>query len=317
MTGNVGEIVKLALKAQTIALYAHTNPDGDTLGSTLALALALEKAGKKVSLFCDTPIPQKFDCLYGWDKFELPSKVVHDLAISVDCSSLDRLGQCVKSYLSARKQVAIDHHASFQRFADVCLVDSEASACAEIVFLVVKELKALSKETAELLFGAIVTDSGCFAFSSVSAKTHNIAAELMSYGIDASDIIYKVFRSTDKRQFALKIRALAKAKFFEDDKIAVMVFDKSDFEATGTEIDRTEGIINELINIDTVKVAFALSEVGPHHYKLSVRSKSPFNAAEIASYYGGGGHVNAAGCRVNGYVEDIIENIVRLAKDRL
>ena len=199
MTGSVGEILEFLNKAQDIALFCHTNPDGDALGSTLALALALEKAGKKVSLYCDCAVPQKYIFLKGSDKFRFPTKTAHEAAISVDCSSLDRLGKCTKCFLAARKRAAVDHHASFERFTDTCFVDSKASACAELVFEFIKQMGMLDSDIAALLFGAIVTDSGCFAFSNVTGKTHMIAAELMSYGIDAADIIYKVYRSTDRQ----------------------------------------------------------------------------------------------------------------------
>ncbi len=318
MTGSVGEIVKAISKAQNIALFCHTNPDGDALGSMLALALSLEKAGKTVGAFCDSPVPEKYKCLKGSDPVKMPAKnAAYDLAISVDCSSLDRLGQSIKSFLSARKQVAIDHHASFQRFAEICLVDSSASACAEIIFDVIREIGNMDGDIAGLLFGAIVTDSGCFAFSSVSPKTHLIAAELMKYDFDAAQIIYNVFRRNDIARFNLQNRVLSKARFFENNSIAVIIFETADFEATGTGIAQTEGIINGLIDIDSVKVAYALSEVNPKNFKLSIRTKSPVSAAEIANRFGGGGHINAAGCRVNGYKEDIVENIVKLAKDRL
>ena len=317
MTGSVGEILDFLSKAQDIALFCHTNPDGDALGSTLALALALEKAGKQVSLYCDCAVPQKYTFLKGSDKFRFPTKMAHEAAISVDCSSLDRLGKSTKCFLAARKRAAIDHHASFERFADICYIDGKASACAELIYEVIKNLDMLDSDVAALLFGAIVTDSGCFAFSSVTQKTHMIAAELMSYGIDAADIIYKVYRSTDIDKFKLKSRILQKAKFFEDNKIAAIVFEAEDFAATGTTFENTEGMINELIDIDCVQVAYALSEVSPRSFKLSVRTKSPISAAEIANYFGGGGHLNAAGCRVNGFKEDILENIVKLAKDRL
>lgn len=316
-TGTASDIVKLLSKAQSIALFCHTNPDGDALGSMLALAHALKKTGKNADMFCDCPVPEKYKLLGGSQNISFPNKKTYDLGLSLDCSSLDRLGQCVKSFLSARKQAAVDHHASFERFAETCYVDSGASACAELVFRIVKELKALDKDVASLLFGGIVTDSGCFAFSSASAETHKIAAELINCGIDAADIIYNVYSSTNMPRFKLKNRVLSHARFFEDDRVGVIVFKNEDFDATNTSIDQTEGIINELIDIDSVRVAYALSEVRQNNYKLSIRSKSPINAAEIANYFGGGGHKNAAGCRVNGFEEDIIENIVKLARDRL
>ena len=115
----------------------------------------------------------------------------------------------------------------------------------------------------------------------------------------------------------MKRRALAKAKFFEDRQIALICFTKEDFAATNTTCDDTEGIVIELIDVDCVKVAYALSQVGDKNFKLSIRTKEPVDASDIAMTFGGGGHKFASGCRVNGYLEDIEEKLVKLAKDRI
>ena len=304
-------------RASDIAVYCHTNPDGDALGSMLALTLALERTGKQVSAYCDSPVPDKYKSLKGSDRVQTPVKRAHELAVSVDCSSLDRLGLCSKSFLSAHSRMAIDHHASFERFADICLVDGGASACAELIFALLKQMKLIDADIAALLFGAIVTDSGCFSFSNTTKRTHEIAGELLSYGFDMNDVIYRVYRSSAKKKFDLKTRVLSKARFFEDDKIALILFSQADFDATNTNGEHTEGIVSELIDIDSVQVAYALSEVGVRHYKLSVRTKSPIDADEIARTFGGGGHKSAAGCRINGYYEDIVDKLVKLARDRI
>lgn len=311
------EIIKKINKANEIAIFCHTNPDGDALGSMLALGFALEKKGKKIALFCDSPISVRNSKFFGSERISLPTNKVFDLGIAVDSSELDRLGGCVKSFLSCKSQVAIDHHKSFKRFTETCYVDKDACACAQIIFKLLKEMKLIDKTVAELLFSGIVTDSGCFAFPSVTPETHEIAAELMGYGFNAANAIYNTFRSTSVERFNLKCRALNGAKFFCDNQIGVIVFRIADFKATGTTAADTEGIINELIDVENVKVAFALSEVGDKNFKLSIRSKDPIDASDIAGFYGGGGHKNAAGCRVNGYLEDVIERIVKLALDRI
>ena len=310
-------IIKIINKANDIALYCHTNPDGDALGSMIALGFALQKKGKKVSLFCDTPISARNSVFKGSKMISLPDQAVHELGISVDSSDIDRLGGAVKSFLSCKSQIAIDHHKSFKRFTEICYVDKDACACAQIIYKLLKEMKALDRDVAESLFAGLVTDSGCFAYSSVTPETHQIAAELMMYGFDASEAIYRVFRSTSKERFDLKRLALSKTKLFADNQIGIIVFTIEDFKKTSTSTFDTEGIINELIDIDSVKVAYALSEVGDKNYKLSIRTKDPIDASEIAGLYGGGGHKNAAGCRVNGYLEDIIDRIVKLASDRI
>lgn len=311
------EIIKRINKANDIALFCHTNPDGDAFGSMLALYFALKKKGKTVTAYCDTKVSAHLSVFEGSENIILPDSKPHELAISVDTSTIEMLGGALKTFLLAKSQIAIDHHASFKRFTDVSYVEKDACACAQIIYKLLKEMKLIDKPIAKLLFSGIVTDSGCFAFSSVTPSTHEFAADLMSYGFDASDAIYKVYRSTSKDRFELKRRVLAKAKFFNDDQIGIIVFAKEDFEKTGTTTFDTEGIVNELIDIDSVKIAYAISEVGDKNFKVSIRTKSPIDASEIAGVYGGGGHKCAAGCRANGYLEDVIDRLVKLASDRI
>lgn len=318
MDERYAQVAKNLNKAKDIAIYCHTNPDGDTLSSSLALYCALKNLGKQVSIYCDGPVPTKFHCLSGYENIVFPHKGVHELAVSVDCASIDRLGQCMKSFLSAKTQIAIDHHMSFARFAELCLVDAQAAACAQIIYKLIKQMKAVDDQIAKLLFAGIVTDSGCFAYSSVTKETHQIACELLDYDFDGSDVIYDVFRSSDLNKFNLKCRVLEKIKFYSDNQIAIIVFNKDDFEATGTDTSYTEGIIAEVIAIEDVKVAYSLAEVGSKSYKVSIRTKDKLvDAADIAMNMGGGGHKAAAGCRVNGYLEDIIEKLLKYASDRL
>lgn len=311
------KIIKSINRANNIAVYCHTNPDGDTLSSALALYTALKKQGKAVDIYCDMPVPDKYLCLKNSQDIGFPQKGTHELAIAVDCAEIDRLGRSMKSFLSSKSQIAIDHHKSFARFAELCLVESDAAACAQIMYKLLKQMRLVDKDISELLFAGIVTDSGCFAYSSVTRETHEIARELLEYGIDGADIIFKVFRSIQKDKFMLKCRVLDKAAFYENDKVALIIFRQEDFLQTNTSTSDTEGIISELIAINDVQVAYALAEVSERSYKVSIRTKSPVDASEIAATMGGGGHSAAAGCRINGYLEDIVEKLIKLAKDRL
>lgn len=317
MSDLISEIARKINHASDIAIYCHTNPDCDAIGSMLALFHALKAKGKSVSAYCDTPIPQKLMCMKGSENVTFPEKRNHELAISVDCSELDRLGKCMKSFLSCKSQIAIDHHKTFSRFAPLCLVDSSACSCTEVIYPLLKSMKAIDDTVAELLFSGIITDGSCFAFSSVTKRTHEIACELLDYNFNASDVIYNVYRSTSIERFNLKNRVLAKTKFFDEGNIAIITFNLSDYEATNTTSTDSEGVINELIDIDNVKVAFALSEVRERNYKLSIRTKGEIDASEMASIFGGGGHKNASGCRMNGFYEDIIERLVKIARDRI
>lgn len=317
MTERLIETAKRINRAKTISLYCHTNPDGDTLGSALALYFALAGKGKTVDVYCDTAISSKYRRLTGSEIIVFPDKRVHDLAIAVDCSDLGRLGDAMKSYLCAKSQIAIDHHKSHEKFADFSLLDSNASATAEIVYKLLKQLKALDDKSAKLLFGAIVSDSGCFSYSNTTPETHRIACELLEYSFDAPQVIYDTYKRTTVNRFNLKNRVLSKCRFFEDSSIALIVFSSEDFKATDTDASDTEGIISEALDIDSVKVAFAVSEMGNKNYKLSIRTKDNIDASDCARVFGGGGHKNAAGCRVNGYLEDIVDKLLKIAKDRM
>lgn len=196
----------------------------------LALYVLLKNKGKDVVCYCDTPVPDKYKCMYMSDCITFSEKRVHELAVSVDSGDLDRLGQCMKSFLAAKSTIAIDHHASFRRFAGLCYVDSSASACAEIVFDLAKELKGIDDHVAELLFSGIVTDSCCFTLPNTTKRTHEIACELMSYNFDAQKTICDVFRSSSLPHFKLKAIAMSKAQFFNDNRIGVIAITLQDFE---------------------------------------------------------------------------------------
>lgn len=304
-------------KARSVSIYTHVNPDCDTLSCALALRLALLSIGKSVDVYSVDPVPNTLCVLNGAGFVTLPEKKVHDLSIAVDCDSLERVGNGMKSYLSSKVKIAIDHHKTHTKFADITLVDINVSACAEIIYRLLKYMDLMSKEIAELLFAGIITDSGCFQFPSATSSTHSIASELMAFGIDAGKIIYDVFKKTSKNKFMLENVVLTKCKFFEDDKIAIISFTENDFKQTNTSMNDTLGTIVKVIDIDTVKVAFAISEASPKSYKIMIRTKDGIDASDIAREFGGGGHIRAAGCRLNGYYEDIVDKLLKVARDRL
>lgn len=307
-----------ALKAaRTIAVYCHTNPDGDTLACALALYRALVSIGKSVEIFCDGAVPDKYVFFENSDKIALPRKGVHDVGFAVDCSDIDRLGGAAKSFLSSSSTLAVDHHKSHSPFADVYFADATAAACAEIVFDLLDGMNLVDDGVAALLFAGIVADSGCFQYPSTTRRTHEIACKLLAYDIDASQIIYNVHRRIPENVFELKMRVLGRTKFFENGKIAIVTFFSKDFVDTATLPSDTEGIISSAIDVDGVEIAFAVSEVADKNFKVSVRTKNYVDASDLASTFGGGGHDKAAGCRLNGYYEDVIDKLLKAARDRL
>lgn len=317
MRTELSAIADMLRGAKDIAVYAHTNPDGDAIACALAVCSALNAAGKRAVPVCDSPLPEKYLFMKGAETFMLPDKTVHEAALALDSSGLSRLGGAGKSFLSAKKRAVIDHHRSHETFAPLDHTEPDAAACAEIVYFLLDGMGLVSKEVAGLLFAGIVADTGCFQYSSTTARTHDVARKLLAFDIDAADIVYRVVRRLTPAVFALKNRVLSKCRFFEDGKIAVISFLREDFAATGTSPADTEGIIASAIDVDGVEVAFAVSEVGDKDYKISVRSKENADAGDIAAAFGGGGHIRAAGCRLSGFYEDVVDKLLKAARDRM
>ncbi|MDD4839990.1 MAG: bifunctional oligoribonuclease/PAP phosphatase NrnA [Clostridia bacterium] len=305
--------------ATTIALFCHINPDGDTIGTALALFFALKKIDKEVRIFCDDTVPEKLHNLDGSDKFEKcdASGKEFDLAIAIDCSDISRLGTSARCFLKVASTIAVDHHKTHSNFAKLTIVDSEASATAEIIYQILDYCELMDDIIAKLIFGAMVSDNGCFGYSSTTAQSHEIAKALYSFKFNPSDVIYDIWKKKSVGVFNLSTRVLSKCRFFYDNKVAIITFCKEDFDATGTSQTDTEGIISNIIDIDTVEVAFAISEANEFYYKVSIRTKKKVDASDCAAAFGGGGHSCAAGCRINGRYEDVIERLVKTATDRL
>ncbi|MEG1613288.1 MAG: bifunctional oligoribonuclease/PAP phosphatase NrnA [Clostridia bacterium] len=308
-------------KAKTVALICHMNPDGDSLGSALALAEVLKKLGKQADVFCDDLPSEKLKILPFCETINTSKLVKFDVAIAVDCSDADRFAISGRYFKKANTRLVIDHHKTNNNFADYTICDQNAAATAEVVFYLIKFLeqkyatKLIDDETASLLFSALVTDSGCFSFSNTTTETHFIASELVKFNFKASDIIFKLIKSQTLSIFKLKSRVLNKAKFYENNRIGIITFTAQDFLETEAGIDNTEGIINEIINILGVDIAIAVSEVNEKYYKISVRTKAPYDASECAGVFGGGGHERAAGCRVSGFYEDVIDKLLKASRD--
>ena len=304
-------------KAETISIFIHVNPDGDCIGSALALCRQLVKMGKTASVYCDDVIPDKFNYLPYLDYIkktnEHQGKV--DLAISVDIASLDRMGGGISPYMSAKKQIMIDHHVSRGKFADIALIDAHAAACGEIIFKFIQYLRGLDDEIAVMLFTAIVTDTGCFQFSNTTNETLSIVQELRKFKLDPQEIIYNAFSSIGMNVFNLKQRVLNKVKFYDNNTIGIITYRKEDFEATGTNPMHTEGIISSVRNIMGIKVAVSICETENLSWKISFRGVGDIDVSDMAAVFGGGGHKGASGCRISGYYEDVLERILKVVRD--
>ena len=318
---SLNQISKKILQSDNVVIVCHVSPDGDTLGSGLALYKFLKNLGKKkIEIVCDDESYGKLSFLQ--DGIEIKRYIpdeVYDLAIAVDVATGERMGELRRFYYRARDKFAIDHHQTNDFNSSELYLVSKSSSTAEIMYDVLynTEPKAIDKAICECLYAGILTDSGAFYFPSTSSHTHEVLSKLYTYGIDANKIYYELFKKTEKNVFKLHSKALNEAKFELDGKIALITFRKEDFEATDTPFSATEGCINKIQDVDGVIIAVAIAEVGNNSYKISFRSKGDYDVSVCASRFGGGGHKNASGCRISGSYWDVYDKVLRVSREAI
>ena len=305
--------------ASNIAIFSHINPDGDTLGCSLGLYAYLKKLGKNVAVFVDDTPRGKLGFLPNYDKINNEKIEKADLSIAVDTSDEDRIGVgLIKKFYKAKNTICIDHHKTNTHFAKTTLYEPASATC-EIIYklLCFMNEDLIDDDIAMCLTAGIITDSGGFHFNSTTPQTHEIVGKMYKYNIDISDLIYKLIREEKENVFNLKNRVLSKAIFDSDSRIAIITFTKEDFKETNTSSENTEGIITNLINIDTVMFAVSITEDREKSYRVSFRTKAPYDSADCAIAFGGGGHKFAAGCRIDGFYYDVIDKVLKVCRDRL
>lgn len=314
-------IIDDIVKSNSILIISHVNPDGDTCGSALALYSALKALDKDVYVACDSQFNRKLSSLPNFDKYNLlDENKKYDLYIAVDCSDELRLGKYQKAFLKAKRSICIDHHSTNTKFAKKNIVDSNAAANCEIMYKILLELDSaypcLSKEVGECLYTGIITDSGNFMNSNTTHVTKQIANEVeMKFDVDTAKIVQHFMNETTIDVFNLKTRVLAKAKFYENNTIGVIYFSQEDFYATGTSHVDTEGIINEIRDIDSIRIAVAVTQMSDKNYKISLRSLPECRVDRLANSFGGGGHPAAAGFALQGNFYDVMDKILKACKD--
>jgi phosphoesterase RecJ-like protein len=310
---SLAEIAKQLNNYNNFAVVCHIRPDGDALGSGLALTLALKNAGKKVCMLCEDEAPKAISSLFeeaNLVKQELPEdKDQIEVFISVDSADINRIG-CFATAYSKFKGITIniDHHVSNDCYGKMNYVVNCTATCEVMPEVLEAAGFEITKKIANLLALGLITDSGNFAHQDVSPKTYMVAAKLREKGADISDIVYEMFSKQTKNRAILYGRVMNKMRFALEDKLAIITVTLNDFAETGTDKSQTEGFVDFPLSIDGVEVAAALMEVKKGQYKISLRSKR-VNVNAIASQFGGGGHVLASGCMLYGEYEEVVEKL--------
>ena len=294
----------------SVVILGHVRPDGDCLGSTLGLYHYIQTnyPAIRAAVYLEESSP-KFGYLAGYDAIlHETDEERYELCICLDCGDEERLGSFGVFLANASKSLCLDHHITNTRFCEVNLVSENASSTCEVLFEQLDEEK-IDKAAAECLYTGLIHDTGVFKYSCTSARTMEIAGKLMAKGIDFGSIIDNSFYKKTYVQNQILGRALLESITFLDGKCIFSALRQSEMEFYGVNGKDMDGIIDQLRLTEGVEVAIFMYQTGPQEFKVSLRSQNAVDVSRIASYFGGGGHVRAAGCTMSGSIHDVINNL--------
>ena len=292
--------VDMIRESKRIILACHMNPDGDAIGSMLALGLGLRQKKKTVTMLCPDPIPERYISLYGAKSVKRRYNKVADLGISVDCGSIVQLSRLKHTFEQSRRIVEIDHHQYRSRFGDVQLVDGQACSVGEIVYILLKELKVkIDKRIGEALLISMLVETASFSRPDVTRKTFEFCSELMNCGVDFCSVSNRYYWARRISAVQLSGLCFTRIKKRARQRLVWSIIRREDFEEYGGEQPDVDPVPDEMMVIENVEVAILFREIEDNRLRVSLRSKGKINVGRLATLYGGGGHRTVAGCRIH------------------
>ncbi|MEJ5360070.1 MAG: bifunctional oligoribonuclease/PAP phosphatase NrnA [Desulfobacterales bacterium] len=299
------KILQKIESARRLLVTAHAEPDGDAVGSMLGLGLALERTGREVCFYNESPIPAVYRFLPGVERIrrDLENAPAPEAAVLLDCAGLDRVGGAAERIARVPCVINIDHHASNTGFGTVCLIDETACATAEIVFRLIGALGIEpDRRIATCLYTGILTDTGSFRFSNTNEAAFAISLELVRRGVNPYEVAQHVYGSYSLGRIKLLNLALDSIEISPNGKLSMMTVTRAMLDETRTQPEDADGLINYARRIKDVRVAALIQEQQPNggdggrpRLHVSLRSDGSVDVAEYASAFGGGGHRRAAG----------------------
>ena len=306
----MSRLIEMIETAETIAVLGHIHPDGDCVGSCLAVCNYIREQypEKVVQVYLEKP-PVKFNYLKYFDEIcqDAHTGKTYDLCICLDSAALDRLGEFAAYLDSAQASICLDHHVTNSGYAQENFV-LEASSASEVVYGFL-DLDKISKETAECIYTGILHDTNVFKNSNTTEHTMEVAGKMMSKGINFAKIIDESFYRKTYVQNQILGRALLESVVFLHGTCIFSVVRRRDMEFYGVESTDLDGIVDQMRITEGVEVAIFLYEIENHVFKVGMRSNNYVNVSKVAAYFGGGGHIRASGCTMNGSVHDVINNL--------
>lgn len=304
------DLLKECKDAKRIGISGHVRPDGDCVGAVLSMQMYLRKClpGAEVKVFLERPA-DIFREIKGFDEIDsvFPEEEPFDVYFALDCGA-DRLGGAEKYFRAAKKTVNIDHHISNSGSGSLNYIRPEAGSTCELIYDLI-DLEKLDRELAMALYIGIIHDTGVFQYSNTSPATLEKGAKLITYGFDFPRLIQETFYQKSYVQSQIMGRALMESIRFMDNTCIVSVVDKKTMDFYNVDSKDLDGIVNQLRNIEGISCAIFMYQTDVLEYKVSMRSDEKVNVAEVASYFGGGGHARAAGCTMRGTFHDCVNNL--------
>jgi len=312
---NLKDVLDVFKRENNFLIGTHIHPDGDGIGAGLALALGLKKINKKAIIVLNEPIPENYRFLPidGLVKNINSIKVDYNIGVTIECSDLDRLGDVKEVFKKVKKIVNIDHHPGNTFFGDYNYIVSSACAVGEQIYDILKGLKInFNKNIATCIYTSILTDTGSFAYSNTTKRTHEVVVDLLKYDIIPSEIYKNIYEMNSLGKIQLLGIAINLLKMSKDKRIVWTTLKQDEFLKTKTVYEDAEGIINYIRSIKDVDVAISFIELKNNLVKVSFRSKDDsIDVNKIASFFNGGGHKRSAGAQINGNLEEVKKRVLK------
>ncbi len=306
--------------ARSIALVCHISPDGDTVGSALALRLGLMELGKTVTIYCQDKIPDVLCFLPGAEEFRLPEEMTEevDLLLCVDVSDEKRMGRCKALKRMAHHTALIDHHPTNTRFCEVSMVDGAAPANCLIINELLWRLDCtITPDVALCLAVGLSTDTGNLTYKSTTPEAYRVMGDLLETGAPIGEAHRHIYRERPPRQLALLAKALESLQFHDEGRITSIRLTKQDFDNCGALPEDAEIIVNYGLDVQGVRMCVFAREQADGSTKLSLRAVAPYDITGVAQSFGGGGHAQAAGAAVQLTLDEAIAQVVARMQEEL
>jgi bifunctional oligoribonuclease and PAP phosphatase NrnA len=302
------KIIAAINKGERFLITAHIRLDGDALGSELALYLMLVDMGKKAVIYNQDETPEQYRFLPGAPTIvhELGDIGQYDIGIVLDCSNLERVGKESAQIGKIKTLINIDHHISNGGFCQLSMLDGQASSTGELLYRLMSEMRCnMTKDICTNLYAAIITDTGGFRYSSTRQDTLRAAGDLVESGANPQWISENIYESDSPARLKLLAKVLETMSLDLENKVGSLFVTQGALRQTGASMDHTEGFIDIPRTVKGIDISVLYTQLENKYFKISLRSKGQINVERVAKKFGGGGHINAAACRIEGDIEEI------------